>query len=77
MRLYDEIMELEPTKNECSFWDCREMCAELVKKYDDERQELIDALQLMLKRFEPRQDNLFSQRSACSKASNLLERLNK
>jgi hypothetical protein len=31
MRLYDEIMELEPNKNECSFLDCREMSAELAK----------------------------------------------
>jgi len=83
MSLYDEIMALDQVEDRhCSdygrgFMDAIEAAAELSKKYDNERQELIDALQLMIKRFEPRQDNLFSQRSACSKALNLLERLNK
>jgi hypothetical protein len=82
MSLYDEISKLSPPSLGDDFYadgfnDAIDLAAELAKKYDDERKELIDALQLMIKRFEPRQDNLFSQRSACSKASNLLERLNK
>jgi hypothetical protein len=50
MSLYDEIMALDQTEDRhCSdygrgFMDAIEAAAELAKKYDEERQELIDAL---------------------------------
>ena len=45
------------------------------KKIDElqlEKEDLRDGLINMLSKFEPRKDNLFSQRSACSKARKIL-----
>jgi hypothetical protein len=53
--LYDEISKLSPPSLADDYYadgfnDAIDLASELVKKYDEERQELIDELELMLKK---------------------------